>query len=343
MFFRQLATALLLSGLVCFTGAQAQDDEPAFSSSTFDGLELRSVGPAFMSGRIADIAIHPDDPNIWYVGVGSGGVWKTVNAGTTWESIFDDQDVYSIGCVTIDPANPHTIWVGTGENVGGRHVSFGDGIYRSRDGGESWENMGLGESEHISRIIVSPDDSNTLWVASQGPLWSAGGDRGVFKSTDGGATWNKTLGDEDWTGVTDLLIDPRDANRLYAATWQHHRTVAGYMGGGPGTGIYRSDDGGDTWEGVDRRPARKRHGKDRLGHFATESGRTVRGDHAGPAYRQSIPFQQSRRFVARNVGHRCRCNGTALLPGTVRKSPRVRSNLSGKCPHAGVERRRRNL
>ncbi len=226
----------------------AEEDEARFSSSTFEGMELRSIGPAFMSGRVADVAIHPGDPNTWYVGIGSGGVWKTVNAGTTWEPIFDDQESYSIGSITIDPSNSHTIWVGTGENVGGRHVGFGDGIYRSRDDGVTWENMGLADSQHISEIIVSPKDPNTVWVAAQGPLWSKGGDRGVFKTTDGGATWTKTLGDDEWTGATDILIDPRDPDRLFAATWQHQRTVAGYMGGGPETGIYRSTDGGDTWE-----------------------------------------------------------------------------------------------
>jgi photosystem II stability/assembly factor-like uncharacterized protein len=244
---RLVAVAALLlaavSGLVW-----ADEDAERFSSSTFEGMKLRSIGPAFMSGRIADVAIHPDDPNIWYVGVGSGGVWKTVNAGTTWQSVFDGQESYSIGCITIDPSNPHTIWVGTGENVGGRHVGFGDGIYRSRDDGETWENLGLKDSQHISKILVSPDDPNTLWVAAQGPLWSKGGERGVFKTTDGGSTWSKTLGDDEWTGATDILIDPRNPDRLYAATWQHQRTVAGYIGGGPKTGIYRSEDGGVTWE-----------------------------------------------------------------------------------------------
>jgi photosystem II stability/assembly factor-like uncharacterized protein len=248
MSVQRLAVIAVLSLIALSSTTRAEEDEARFSSSTFEGMKLRSIGPAFMSGRVADVALHPDDPNIWYVGIGSGGVWKTVNAGTTWTPIFDDQESYSIGCITIDPSNPHTIWVGTGENVGGRHVGFGDGIYRSRDDGASWENLGLGDSQHISRIIVSPDDSNTVWVAAQGPLWSKGGDRGVFKTTDGGKTWSKTLGDDEWTGATDILIDPRDPQRLFAATWQHQRSVAGYMGGGPETGIYRSTDGGNSWE-----------------------------------------------------------------------------------------------
>ncbi|MGE0771982.1 MAG: glycosyl hydrolase [Cyclobacteriaceae bacterium] len=231
-------------------GQTSQPAQPAstLTDQTFAGLKLRNIGPAFASGRIADIAIHPEDDNVWYVAVGSGGVWKTTNAAVTWTPIFDDQPVYSTGCVTIDPNNPHIVWVGTGENVGGRHVGFGDGVYKSSDDGKSWTNMGLKLSEHISKIIVHPDNSDIVWVAAQGPLWNKGGERGLYKTTDGGKTWKKTLGDDEWVGVTDLVIDPRDPSRLYAATWQRHRTVAAYMGGGPGTALYRSQDGGETWE-----------------------------------------------------------------------------------------------
>lgn len=217
------------------------------ADSTFAGISFRSIGPAFMSGRIADIAIHPTDDNTWYVAVGSGGVWKTINAGVTWSPIFEDQASYSIGCVTIDPINPNIIWVGTGENVGGRHVGFGDGVYRSEDGGAHWKNMGLKTSEHISKIIVHPSNSKVVWVAAQGPLWSKGGERGLYKTVDGGATWKRTLGDSVWVGATDIVIDPRNPDLLYAATWQRTRTVANYIGGGPGSAIYRSNDGGDTW------------------------------------------------------------------------------------------------
>jgi photosystem II stability/assembly factor-like uncharacterized protein len=217
------------------------------NESTFNGLSFRNIGPALTSGRIADIAIHPENENIWYVAVGSGGVWKTTNSGTTWKPIFDNQTSYSIGSIAIDPSNPHTIWVGTGENVGGRHVAFGDGIYVSHDDGMSWKNMGLKKSEHLSTIIVHPENSDIVWVASQGPLWSKGGERGVYKTTDGGKTWNRTLGDSEWVGATDLLIDHNNPDVLYAASWQRHRTVAAYMGGGPGSGIHKSTDGGETW------------------------------------------------------------------------------------------------
>ncbi|MDX1571135.1 MAG: hypothetical protein R3200_11660, partial [Xanthomonadales bacterium] len=240
---RVLAGLALVMILGTATGQDA-DDDPA---ELYKGFELRNIGPALMSGRIADIKFHPDDPNIWYVAVGSGGVWKTVNAGTTLTPIFDDQDSYSIGTITLDPSNPNIVWVGTGEDVGGRHVGYGDGIYRSADGGQTWEKRGLENTEHIARIIVHPEDSNTVLVAAQGPLWAPGGQRGFYKTTDAGKTWTKTLGDNEYTGVTDIVADPRDPDVIYAATWQHHRTVAAYMGGGPKTGIYRSDDGGETW------------------------------------------------------------------------------------------------
>jgi len=226
----------------------AQKTENLINESAFGGLEFRNLGPAFTSGRIADIAIHPENENIWYVAVGSGGVWKTTNSGITWTPIFDKQASYSTGCVTIDPSNPHTVWVGTGENVGGRHVAYGDGIYRSQDGGKSWKNMGLKESEHISKIIVHPENSQVVFAAVQGPLWKQGGDRGLYKTIDGGKTWHKVLGVNEWTGVTDLLMDPDNPEWLYAATWQRHRNVAAYMGGGPGSGIHRSTDGGSSWE-----------------------------------------------------------------------------------------------
>ncbi|MEM9000635.1 MAG: glycosyl hydrolase [Bacteroidota bacterium] len=231
----------------CFIVA-GQEKEDLMSSATFSALKFRNVGPAFTSGRIAEIAIDPTNQNIMYVAVGSGNVWKTVNAGTTWEPIFDKEKSYSIGCITIDPNNPHTIWVGTGENVGGRHVGFGDGIYRSTDAGKTWKNMGLQGTQHLSKIIVHPDNSDVIWVAAQGPLWNKGGERGLYKSVDGGDTWKKTLGNAEWTGVTDVVIDPRNPDRLIAATWDRHRTVAAYMGGGPGSGLHRSTDGGETWE-----------------------------------------------------------------------------------------------
>ncbi len=236
-----ILSLLLISGT-----ASAQ--QTSLNEADLSGLSLREIGPALNSGRIADIDIHPKDPSVMYVAVGSGGVWKTTNAGTTWEPVFDGESSYSIGSVAIDPSAPDVIWVGTGEDVGGRHVGYGDGIYKSTDGGQTWENMGLDGTEHLSTIIVHPEDSDVVWVAAQGPLWNSGDERGLYKTMDGGETWLKVLGNDEWTGVTDVVMDPRNPDRLYAATWDRHRTVAAYMGGGPGSGVWKTEDGGETWK-----------------------------------------------------------------------------------------------
>lgn len=239
--------ASLLLAFILAPVAGEEDNGSRVKPETFAGIELRSIGPALMSGRIADIAVHPKDQSTWYVGVGSGGVWKTTNAGTTWDPIFEKEGSYSIGCVTIDPNNPEIVWVGTGENVGGRHVGYGDGVYRSLDGGGSWENMGLALSEHIGVIRIDPRDSNVIYVACQGPLWSPGGDRGLFKSTDGGAAWENILGGGEYTGVNEVVMDPRNPDVLYASTHQRLRNVAALINGGPESGIHKSTDGGKTW------------------------------------------------------------------------------------------------
>lgn len=221
--------------------------EPKLNEGVLGAFTFRSIGPALMSGRIADVAVHPTRPNVWYVAVGSGGVWKTENGGATFAPIFDSTGVYSIGCVTLDPHDPETVWVGTGEAVGGRHVGFGDGVYRSRDGGRSWDKMGLAATEHVAKIVVDPHDRNVIWVAAQGPLWAPGGERGLYKSVDGGTTWTCALASGPYTGCTDVLVDPRNPNVVYAALWQRHRTVWALMSGGPESGVRKSEDGGQTW------------------------------------------------------------------------------------------------
>ena len=206
-----LALILVLNSFLNSSFAQKEKEEKEIPlSSALSGFKFRSIGPAFMSGRIADIAIDSSNENTWYVAVGSGGVWKTTNAGTTWAPITEKMPFYSTGCITIDPSNNASIWLGTGENVGGRHVGIGHGIYHSPDGGKSWKCKGLKKSEHISKIIVHPENSDILWVASQGPLWSSGGERGLYKSIDGGASWKNTLQVNEWTGVTELVIDPKN-------------------------------------------------------------------------------------------------------------------------------------
>lgn len=254
---RRIAWSLLL--LVPLAAAAAKKEEPAkkteapklpLSAETFEGLKFRALGPAVTSGRVADVAVHPRKPSTYYVAVASGGVWKTVNSGTTWTPVFDDQGSHSIGCVTIDPNVPDTVWVGTGENNSQRSVGYGDGVYRSLDGGKTWQNMGLKSSEHIGKILVDPRNSNVVYVASQGPLWNAGGDRGLYKSTDGGKTWKAVLTISENTGVSDVWFDPRNPDRILATSYQRRRHVWGMVHGGPEGAVHKSTDAGATWRKV---------------------------------------------------------------------------------------------
>ncbi|HEX5437968.1 MAG TPA: hypothetical protein VFW98_12460 [Gemmatimonadaceae bacterium] len=212
------------------------------------GLHLRSIGPGLISGRISDIAVDPQHKTTWYIGTASGGLWKTTNAGVTFTPIFDHEGSYSIGRVVVDPKNPNIVWVGTGEDNAQRSVSYGDGVYKTIDGGRSWKNMGLKASEHIGRIAIDPRNSDVVYVAAQGPLWSGGGDRGLFKTTDGGATWKKVLDGGAWAGASDVVLDPRNPDVVIATTWQRIRREWGYIAGGPESAIYRSTDGGATWK-----------------------------------------------------------------------------------------------
>lgn len=211
------------------------------------GLKWRNIGPALTSGRISDFAINPTNPFEYYVATSSGGVWKTTNNGVTYEPIFDGEGSYSTGVVTMDPNNSNVIWVGTGENNNQRSVAYGDGIYKSEDGGKSWKHMGLKMSEHIGSIIVHPEDSDVVFVAAIGPLWSKGGERGVYKTIDGGKTWEAVLAIDEHTGVNEVVMDPRNPDVLYASAHQRRRHVYTYVGGGPGSSMYKSTDGGETW------------------------------------------------------------------------------------------------
>ncbi len=221
-----------------------------FDAGTVSALKFRSIGPALTSGRVADLAIHPDNKDVWYVAAASGGVWVTRNHGTTFSPIFDGYGSYSIGCVRIAPSNPKTIWVGTGENNNQRSVSYGDGVYKSVDGGKTFVNMGLKQSEHIGTIVIHPKNENILWVAAYGPLWSSGGERGVYKSVDGGKTWKRTLFVSENTGIAEVQIDPIHPDILYASAHQRRRHEWTYIGGGPESTVYKSVDGGESWQEV---------------------------------------------------------------------------------------------
>ena len=221
--------------------------EDPMSEGTFTGLKLRNIGPAVFSGRVIAFAVDPTNKSTYYVASASGGVWKTTNAGTTYDPIFDDQGSFSIGAIALDPKDPNIVWVGTGELNSQRSVSYGDGIYRSEDAGKTWKKMGLEKSEHIARIVVDPRDSNVVYVAAQGPLWGPGGDRGLYKTLDGGKSWKNLLNPSENTGVTDVAQDPSNPDVLYAATYQRRRHVWTLIDGGPESALYKSADAGATW------------------------------------------------------------------------------------------------
>ncbi len=217
------------------------------TSATVESLRLRSLGPALVSGRISDVAVDPRNRSVWYVGVASGNVWKTENRGTTWTPIFDDYGSYSIGAVTVDGLNPDIVWVGTGENASQRSAGYGDGIYKSVDGGATFRRMGLERSEHIGDVLVDPRNSDVVYAASQGPLWASGGDRGLFKTTDGGETWERILHVSENTGIADIVFDLHNPDIVYAASYQRRRHVGILVAGGPEGRIFKSTDAGATW------------------------------------------------------------------------------------------------
>lgn len=226
-------------------------EKPKLSSSTFSALLARQIGPAVMSGRITCIDAVNTDPRIMYVGAAGGGVWKTITGGTLFKQVFDKY-CQSIGALTIDQKNPNIVWVGTGESNMRNSVSIGDGVYRSDDAGDSWVKMGLENTEHISKIIVSPKDNNTVYVAAPGPLWSDSEDRGLYKTTDAGKTWKKILYVDEKTGCADILVDPKNPNVVYASMWEFRRKPWSFSSGGPGSGLYKSIDGGESWDRIDK-------------------------------------------------------------------------------------------
>ena len=244
---------LLVCGIVAALAAGAPSlvgrAQPAAASPAgpFDSLHFRSIGPASMSGRISDIAVYEANPNIFYVGAAHGGVWKTTNDGTTFEAQFQNQGLLSVGDIAVSQSNPDLVWVGSCESNNRQSTSWGDGVYKSTDGGKTYANVGLKNSRHINRIVIDPRNTDTVFVAATGPLFGSGGDRGVYKTTDGGRTWKQTLkGDAD-TGANDLVMDPSNDQVLYASTYQRRRTACCMNGGGPGSGLWKSTDGGETW------------------------------------------------------------------------------------------------
>ena len=219
--------------------------------SMFKNYPIRSVGPVVMSGRVTDIEVHPENPRIFYVGFGSGGIFKSTNSGNTMEPIFDHaRGALGIGDLALSTSNPHILWAGTGENNSSRSTYAGSGVYKSMDGGDTWEHKGLTGTQHIGRIIAHPTNEQIAWVASAGALYSTNPDRGVYKTTDGGETWNKTLFVNDSTGIIDLAIHPENPNVLWATSWEKDRKAWNFKESGLGSGIFKSVDGGETWKQV---------------------------------------------------------------------------------------------
>ncbi len=221
--------------------------EEKTDASLYSGLKWRSIGPAFTSGRISDFAVRPDNHSVWYVATAAGHIWKTENNGTSFRPVFDHYGAYAIGCLAIDPHNPKVVWAGTGENNYQRDLGYGNGVYKTVDGGKTWKNMGLKNSQHIGMIAIDPRNSDVVWVAAQGSIWGPGGDRGLYKTTDGGKTWKKMLDISENTGVSNVVLDPRNPDVVYANSLQRRRHVNTAIGGGPESAFYKSTDGGKTW------------------------------------------------------------------------------------------------
>src|SRR6056297_694763 len=247
VFMLTMSLTFVTSDLQAKKKDKKDDDKKTLNSGVFSGLKFRSIGPAFASGRISDFAVNPDNHHEFYVAVSSGNVWKTTNNGVTFKPIFDNYGSYATGCITMDPNNHHVIWVGTGENNHQRAIGYGDGVYKSVDGGKSFKHMGLKESRQIGKILVDPRNSDVVYVAAEGSIWGPGGQRGLYKTTDGGKNWNKILDISKHTGVNDIVMDPRNPDVLYAASEQRRRHVHTKIGGGPETAIYKSTDAGKNW------------------------------------------------------------------------------------------------
>ena len=264
---RTLAAALAACAIVATLGTDITRARPAVSepseskrqtpapaatadrltADVLEGLAFRSIGPVIQTGRVQDIAIDPKNPNTWYVAAAFGGLWKTVNRGATFTPIFDDGGAFNLCCVVIDPKNSNVLWLGTGENKSQRSAHFGDGIYKSTDAGQTWKRMGLEKSEHLGQILIDPRNSNVVYVAAQGPLFNAGGERGLYKTTDGGTKWERVLHVSDDTGISDIVFDPRNADVIYAGAYPRRRHVGQMIGGSPEGGIWKSTDAGKKW------------------------------------------------------------------------------------------------
>ncbi|HET9369237.1 MAG TPA: hypothetical protein VFO19_03290, partial [Vicinamibacterales bacterium] len=239
--------AVAVLSAVAALGSQQGTGSDRLTSDVFAGLTLRSIGPSLTTGRVADFDVDPRNPSVYYVATAAGGLWKSENRGQDWRPLFDRGGSFNLCCVKVDPKNSNVIWLGTGENSNPRSSMIGDGIYKSTDAGETWTRVGLANSEHLGAIQIDPRNSDVVYVASQGPLWSSGGDRGLYKTSDGGKTWTSIITVSADTGANDVVLDPANPDVIYASTWQRRRATGQFVGGGPESAIHKSTNGGKTW------------------------------------------------------------------------------------------------
>lgn len=288
-------TLLLLGAIFLLFPLQAQ-----LKSKQLKGLKLRHIGPATMSGRVVDLAVLESDPYIIYAATATGGVWKSKNNGVTWNPIFENEGTHSVGAIALSQNYPDHLWVGTGERANRQSSGWGDGVYKTTDGGKTWTNMGLKDSHHIGRIVIHPSDTNTVYVAAMGHLWGPNNERGLYKTTDGGKTWDRIIYVDDDTGVVDVAMDPSDPNTLYAATYQRRRRPYGFHGGGPGSGLHKSTDGGKTWKELRNGLPEGDYGRIGISIFRGDPNIVYASVEQGYQYNASTAYNERRAGVYRS-------------------------------------------
>lgn len=289
-------TLLLLSLLI----TSAAYTQAQITSETLSGLPLRNIGPAVMSGRVVDLAVNDNDPFTYYIATATGGVWKTTNNGISIEPVFENETSHSVGAVSLHQKYTNIVWVGTGERANRQSSSWGDGIYVSHDAGETWTNMGLKDSHHIGRIALHPSDSNTVYVAAMGHLWGPNNERGLYKTTDGGKTWDRIIYVNDDTGVVDVALDPENPNIVYAATYQRRRRPFGFDGGGPGSGLHKSTDGGKTWKELRTGLPEGEYGRIGISIFRADPNIVYASVEQGYQYNASTAYNERRAGLYRS-------------------------------------------
>ena len=379
---RRVFTVIVLASLSVITtiaGARQGSNGSALTAGVLKGLEFRSIGPALATGRIQDVQIDPKNPNVWYVASAFGGLWKTTNRGITFTPIFEEGGSFTLCCVAIDPKDSNVVWLATGENTSQRSAHFGDGVYKSTDAGATWKRVGLAASEHIGRLLIDPRNSNVVYVAAQGPLFAPGGERGVFKTTDGGQTWQPSLTISADTGANDLAFDPKNPDVLYASAYQRRRAVGQLIGGGPEGGIYKTTNAGRSWTKLTKGLAAGDVGRialatdgrkspatvfalinaqlteagfyrsddggaswSRIGHMQPPAGRAGRAGGAGGAKRR--PSRRTRRVSDRwRTGRLLSRRRSAVLLRALRRSVQARHDLVGEHESRSQHGRRSQL